>query len=196
METETTFNTPHLDFIETNKIDITDEKTLGKTLSKALVAWKEGFDEREKQTDLTFKNQWGVKLEKLSHKLLSDLEKKYKYVKDSVAEKKSAEKKSAEKKPAEKKPAEKKKETKTDTEPEKVNKPQKKNSENEAEKILDSLWSKSENGELKMTEDELDEAGISPWRYLKFFSGEIGKYKFKSRFGSEIWTITKPPVTA
>ena len=193
MAKTTDFKMPHLDFITENKIDIKDEKKLGKTLSKALVAWQEGFEDRAKETEETLRNQWGSKLEKLSHKLLSDLEKKYQYDKDEVIKKEKREEKPKETppknaNPKEEKPATEKKESKDQEKPDETLA--------DVEKIIDTLWSKAENGELEIKERELEEAGVDCWKYLKMLSGQIGKYKFKSAFFSDTWTITKETAEA
>lgn len=183
-------NKPHKDFIEQHKINITESKAPA-GLKRAISKWDEAYAEYEKVTDESLKTPWQEDLEKKSKELLEDLEGHFPNgVEIVITQKKTPEPNTP---PAPKVVVT--PETPTPTPPPAVTKTdEESDGDKEQLAIIDKLFAKAVNGELKITEAELSEAGFSCWDNLGFFSGNFGPYKFKSKFASETWTITKPKV--
>jgi hypothetical protein len=177
---------PHRDFIEKHKINIAESKAPA-GLKRAISKWDEAFTEYEKVTDESLKTQWLADLEEKSKGLLEDLEGHFPNgVEIVIPPKKTPDQTTP--------PAPKPVVTPATppTPPSPVSKDDLSDEDKEQLAIIDKLFAKAVNGELKITEDELSNAGFKCWNVLGFFSGVFGPYNFKSRFGSETWTITKP----
>jgi|GEM_PF-6233199 len=207
-EAKMTLETPHLDYINSNKIDVEKSKLATPSLRRAITKFettKSKWDELEDSEPL--KKQWKTKLEANSKSILSDLKDIFPDEETKkAAEAKAAEEKAAADKAAAEKAEKEKSESKSDEEKtaeekaaadkaaaEKAEKgSETENDEKKAETIINSLWKeKSKNGVLEITEDELSEKGFNCWTYLGFTKGEFAGYLFKSALFSETWTITK-----
>lgn len=104
--------------------------------------------------------------------------------KEEAAAKTKSEEEAEAKKKAEEEAAAKKKKEEENQDPEKT-------TEEIGEEIIDKIWKeRAKDGVLEITEDDLKELGFNCWALLGMWSGEVGKYSFKSPL-SETWTITK-----
>ncbi len=66
----------------------------------------------------------------------------------------------------------------------------------EAKKIIDKLWSeKAKAGVMEITEGDMNEAGFNPWSHLGMTAGKLGPYNFKSVGWSNTWSVTKEKKT-
>jgi len=194
-ESKLTLDSPHLDFINKHKIDVSKSEapsSLKRAITKfdnTVKKWEDLSDDED------LKKMWKNRLEAQSKSILSDLEDLFPGGKAKDLEKEKAEKEAADK--AEKEKANKAKSG--ESEEEKAEKEAAKSKESEtgdAEKkaidIINELWrAKAKDGKLEITEDELSEKGFRCWTYLGFTAGELGGYDFKSALFSETWTITK-----